>query len=256
MNIRPLVALALLAGAFPASAQTAAQPSVEFLPRALFHMTAEHLSGDEVRFVWDAHLGGEIDLVDFGRGRLTFLGDYQVVMGEELKKFDPNQGNYILEGSASVRFPAVEVAGVFYHQSRHLSDRPKIQAVDWNMVGVRARHAWIAGAMHLDARADVRGTVQRTLVDYRWEFDGRIRADRVLRPGIGLLWSGAVRHLGVDGTRDRGGQTGFRAEAGVRFDGSAGALELFLAGERRIDPYPLEFSTMTWLTAGFRLLSR
>ena len=249
-------ALAVLAGASSASAQTPAPASIEFIPRTVFHMGAEHLSGDDIRFAWDAHLGGEIDFVDFGRGRVTFFGDYQVVMGNELKRFDPNQGNYILEGAVSGRLPQVELAAVFYHQSRHLSDRPKTQAVDWNMVGVRARRAWIAGAMHVDARADVRGTVQRTFVDYRWEFDGRVRADRVLRPQVGVLLAGAVRHLGVDGSRARGGQTGFRAEGGVRFDGSAGAVELFVAAERRIDPFPLQFSTMSWVTAGFRLLTR
>jgi hypothetical protein len=252
---RTILALALLASASPAAAQTSA-PTVEFLPRTVFHMGAEHLSGDDPRFVWDANLGGELDLVDFGRGRVTFFGDYEVVLGEELKAFDPNQGNYILEGSLSGRLPQVELAAVFYHQSRHLSDREKTQAVDWNMVGVRASRGWIVGAMHVQGRADVRGTVQRTLVDYRWEFDGRVRADRVLRPGAGVLLGGAIRHLGVDGRQRRGDQTGFRLEGGVRFDGGAGAVELFVAGERRIDPYPLEFSTMSWVTAGFRLLSR
>jgi hypothetical protein len=66
----------------------------------------------------------------------------------------------------------------------------------------------------------------------------------------------AVRALGVDGSQDRGTQGGFRAEGGLRFQGGAAAVELFLAAERRIDPYPLEFSTITWASAGFRLLSR
>jgi hypothetical protein len=51
-------------------------------------------------------------------------------------------------------------------------------------------------------------------------------------------------------------QTGFRAEGGVRIEGRGAASELFVAGERRIDPYPLEFGHATWFTAGFRLLSR
>jgi hypothetical protein len=177
-------------------------------------------------------------------------------MGEEFRKFDPNQGNYILEGALSARLAGVELAGVFYHQSRHLSDRPKEFAIDWNMIGGRARRSFTAGATHLDARADLRGTIQHSYVDYRWELDGRIRADRVVTPRLGVLASGMIRHLGVDGTRERGAQTGFRAEGGVRFDGSAAALELFIAVERRIDPYPLDFSTATWAAAGFRLLGR
>jgi hypothetical protein len=60
----------------------------------------------------------------------------------------------------------------------------------------------------------------------------------------------------VDGTRNRGGQTGFRADGGLRFEGAAGAIELFVAAERRIDPHQLEFSTATWASVGMRLLSR
>jgi hypothetical protein len=263
---RALLALAVVATASPtrgqtpdlsAAGQSVAQSSVEFLSRAVFHMGAERLSGNDIRFTWDANLGGELDFVDYGAGRATFAGNYQVILGDEFKAFDPNQGNYVLEGSLSGRLPALELAAVFYHQSRHLSDRQNMQPIDWNMLGVRAMHAWIAGAaMHLDARADLRWTILRTFVDYTWEFDGRLRADRVLRPGVGLLLVGGVRHLGVDGTQNRGGQTGVRGEAGVRFDGAAAAVELFVAGERRIDPYPLEFSAKTWITAGFRLLSQ
>ncbi len=33
-------------------------------------------------------------------------------------------------------------------------------------------------------------------------------------------------------------------------------MEFFVAAERRIDPFPVEFGTVTWLKAGFRLLSR
>ena len=73
---------------------------------------------------------------------------------------------------------------------------------------------------------------------------------------VGVLAAGWLRHLGVDGSQARGGQTGARGEAGLRFEGGAGAAELFAAVERRIDPYPLEFGSATWISAGFRLLTR
>jgi hypothetical protein len=60
----------------------------------------------------------------------------------------------------------------------------------------------------------------------------------------------------VDDSQNRGRQTGFRGEGGVRLQGDAGAIELFVAVERVIDPYPLEFGTKTWVATGFRLLSR
>lgn len=255
---RFLVALALVACAAPVAAQTAAPPPrIEFIPRTTFYMALEHLWGEaDERYRWDANFGGELDVVDYGAGRLTFGANYQAVLGEEYQPFDPTQGNYIIEGALSARLPQVELAAVLYHQSRHLSDRAKEIPVDWNMLGVRAHRLFPAGAFYVETRTDLRWAIKQSYIDYRWELDGRVRADRVLRPGVGVLLAGSVRHLGVDGTRSRGGQTGFRAEAGVRLEGSAGALELFAAAERRIDPYPLEFSTAAWVTAGFRLLTR
>jgi hypothetical protein len=72
---------------------------------------------------------------------------------------------------------------------------------------------------------------------------------------VALVGDADLRLLGVDGSQNRGTQTGTRGEGGVRFEGRAGAIELFVAGERRIDPYPLERGTMTWFSAGFKLVS-
>jgi hypothetical protein len=33
-------------------------------------------------------------------------------------------------------------------------------------------------------------------------------------------------------------------------------MEFFIAGEHRIDPYPLEFGSINFVTVGFRLLTR
>ena len=252
-----IVALFLSAG--PAWAQAA--PEAEdgggtgFLPRYAFHLTAEHLSSDDARFTWDANYGGELDVFDYGRGRFTFYANYQVITGDQLRPFDANQGNYILGGRLSARVRGVEVAGVFHHLSRHLSDRPKVQAVDWNMVGVRVARPFATGATRVDTHVDIRGVVQHSFVDYRWEIDGGVRARHPLTGHLGLTGAGALRLLGVDGRHDRGTQTGARAEGGVRLTGRAGAIELFVALERRIDPYPLEVGTVQWLTMGFKLLS-
>jgi hypothetical protein len=62
--------------------------------------------------------------------------------------------------------------------------------------------------------------------------------------------------VGTDGTRDRGTQLEARAETGVRMQGHAAAAELFIGVERRLDPYPLEFSTASWFLAGLRVSSR
>ena len=252
------VTITLLITTWAASAAAQSTNSgVSFFPRATFRMGAEHLSGiDDTRFRWDANFGGELDLVDYTFGRLIFAANYQAILGEELQKFDPNQGNYILEGALTARLRQTEAALVFHHQSRHLGDRAKNEPVDWNMLGGRIRRAFLLGTTYLDTQADLRWAVQHSFVDYRWELDTRVRADRLLRPGLGVLAAGGLRYVGVDGTAARSGQTASRAEGGFRFEGGGGAVELFVAAERRIDPYPLEFGTATWMSAGFRLLSR
>jgi hypothetical protein len=264
------MAVACLAVAAPLAAQSPPSPpspppsptpapttrTVEFLPRAQFYMGAEHLSGDDPQFIWDANFGGEFDLVDWGTGRAMFIANYQVILGEEFKAFDPNQGNYILGFSGSARVGGVEVTGLFHHESRHLSDRFKRAPVDWNMVGARVQKAMTRGPMSLAAHAGARTVIQKSFVDYTWEVDGRLRNDLILRPGFGVLLSVDVQLLGVDGTRGRGTQTGVRAEGGLRIDGPMGAMELYLAAERRVDPVPLELGTASWLIAGFRLVNR
>jgi hypothetical protein len=245
---------AILVGACcaaPANAQ-----AVDYLTHANFHLSAEHLSSDDERFVWDANYGGDIDLVDYGSGRLNFLANYEPILGEQFRNFDPNQGNYILAGSLSRRFTGVEAALVFHHESRHLGDRPKPEAVDWNMLGGRVLKTVPFPAGRIETHADLRWAIRTSYVDYNWEFEGGGRAVMPIRGRLSGIADGDLRLLGVDGTQDRARQTGFRAEGGVHIAGKGAALELFVAGERRIDPYPLEFGTVQWLTAGFRLLSQ
>ncbi len=251
-----LVALAASVGSgFAQTPDPAAEPTVAFLPRLDFDVSMEHLFSEEMRYVWDANFGSDIDLVSIGRSRVTFLANYQTILGSEFRMFDPNQGNYTLEASASVRAAAVEVAGVFHHVSRHLSDRPKRQAIDWNMVGGRIRGGGRRDRLDYEARADIRTVIQHSYVDYRWEIDSVVSTRLMLQPRAALIATGAWRMLGVDGTQARGNQFGFRGEGGVRFAGRSATLDLFLAAEQRVDPYQLEFSTVRWMTAGFRISS-
>lgn len=263
MNRAVGVALTLiLTTAMSARAQTASTPEpseasgVRFLSRFDFHVGIEHLSSDDPRFEWDGHWGGELDFIDYGRGALTYYATYQTILGDEFREFDPNQGNYTLGSSASVRAGRVEIAGVFHHVSRHLSDRPKRFPIDWNMIGARMRSRGVHGRTALLAQVDVRGVIAKSFVDYEWEAEGHGRAQVRLTPRIALVALGTLRVVGVDDSRGRGTQYGWRSDGGVRFEGGAAALELFVAGERRVDPYQLEFSTATWLTTGFRLVRR
>jgi hypothetical protein len=230
--------------------------SVQFLPRYAFHLGAAHLSSGSNRLVWDTNFGGEIDFIDYGFGRATFGANYQAILGKEIRAFDPNQGNYTIDFLLSARRKGFEAAALFYHQSRHLSDRSKQIPIDWNMVGARLGRTITHDTLVLETRIDARRVVKRTTVDYRWELQAEIQARRPLSHGMSLIGGLTGRMLGVDGSQNRGNQQGYRAEGGLRFQGKAGAVELFMASEQRIDPYPLEFGTARLVSAGFRFLGR
>src|SRR4030095_6388823 len=101
-----------------------------------------------------------------------------------------------------------------------------------------------------------RKVVKRTTVDYRWELETNVHAKMPLRRCTSIVGDMTARILGVDASLNRGTQHGYRGEAGLLFEGKAGAIELYIAGEQRIDPYPLEFGTARWASLGFRFLSR
>ncbi len=196
-----------------------------------------------------------MDFVDYGRGRATFTANYEAILGQQPRHFDPNQGTYLLDSSISLRAPGFEVAALFHHTSRHLSDRLKPDAIDWNMLGARFGSDHRPGRIEVRAQGDVLRMLLKSSVDYMWETNGRVDVSVSIRPHIKAISEGQLRLVGVDGSRNRATQHGARGEAGLRFEGQGGAIELVVAAERRIDAYPLEISAMSWFSAGFRFVS-
>ncbi len=233
-----------------------AQSAVEFVPDTRFHIDAEHLSNDDIRYDWDANFFGEIDVIGWKGGRATVTGNYEVVMGNQLRRFDPNQGNYLLEGTVTQRIAGIDVGGQFHHISRHLSDRIKFAAVDWNQLGLRVGTQVTHGKLDLMTRADFRTTVANSLVDYDREVEADLKVRYAIRPRVSAMSNTRLRLVDTDDTRNRGILVGIRTEGGVHLQGSGGAIELFLAAERRIDPYPTQFAYATFLAAGFRVVGR
>jgi len=234
-----------------------------FLPRYDLRLAAAALTDDDIHFRWDAHWRGEFDLVDYVRGRTTLLADYQVVLGNEFRPFDPYQSNYTLAVASSVRVDRTELVGVFHHVSRHLGDRTKRrldgsdEAVAVNMILGRVLRRIDAGRTTVDLRGDVGRAVARAYVDYTWTAVGDVTARRTLNGRAGVYGRGIVELLGVDpAVADRGGQHGYRVEAGVRLAGGRADLELFGGYERVIDADPLDRQPRTWGFAGFRVLNR
>jgi hypothetical protein len=240
----------------PLPAPTVAPPEPQFLARYNFHLMAASLGSDDDRFKWDSHFGGDLDLVDYVKGRANILADYEAVLGNQLRAFDPNQGNYTLEASSSIRAGATEIAGVFHHVSRHLSDRPKIFAIAWNVLGVRVlRRLEVSGAT-FDVQGGIGHVTQRAFVDYVWTAYGDVVIRRPINHRLVAYAHGNGELFGIDAASSRGTQQDGRFEAGIRILGTAAALELFAGLERRIDADPIDEQPQRWTLAGFRIVSK
>lgn len=232
-----------------------AEPGV--VTRYDFHLTGTALGIDDPRFSWAAHFGGDMDLIDYVVGRASISADYEVFLGDEIRAFDPNQSNYTLEASSSVRIGPTEVVGVFHHVSRHLSDRPKRLAIAWNTGGARVLYRRALDGATIDLNVDAAWVVAHAEVDYTWIGQVDVLARRSLTPHVGAYVHGAGQLFGVDPLRaGRTRQTGGMAEAGLKLNGRAGGIELFAGYEKRVDASPFDRRPLHWGLAGFRLVNR
>jgi hypothetical protein len=229
----------------------------QFMSRYDFHLEASYLgSGDHTRFMWDTHWGGDFDLIDYVAGRFGFLVDYQAVLGNEFRPFDPNQGNYVLEFSGSGRLGRTELAGVFHHVSRHLSDRPKRIAVAMNVAEVRLLRRFEWSGLTVDLKAEAGHTLERAYVDYSWTGNIDMTARHRVNGTLSAYGRVFGESYGIDeDLSDRDTQRGGRFEAGIRLRGRGGAMDLFAGWERVIDADPLDRQARSWPFAGFRLVN-
>ncbi len=232
----------------------------EFFSRYDFQLEANVLSGDNGKqYRWDTHFGGEFDLFNYVKGRATVVGDYEAVLGSELRPFDPNQGNYILEPAASWFFGDNEVAFVFHHVSRHLSDRPKTYSVAMNVIeGRYLRRFTFGDGTTLAVRASGGHLAQHSQFDYTWALDWDVMARHRMNPHLELYGRTTGEMFGVDPAIR--GRTDFqhttRVEVGTRVTGIKADLELFVGGEHRLDASLLDFVPVSWAIAGFRIASK
>ncbi|HMF98401.1 MAG TPA: hypothetical protein VKE96_29075 [Vicinamibacterales bacterium] len=256
------------------STRAAAQPQplyvpppsgVEFLSRLDFHLSVDSLSppkdtpaeqADE-RFSWDGHVGASFDVVDLVTVRGGVTVDYEAVAGSEYRPFDVNQGNYALEAFVIGRIRQTEVGAMLHHVSRHLSDRPKRDAVAWNELGFRVLHHFDAPAATVDVDGEGGYAVAHAFVDYTWLGELNVFVRHAVTPRIGVFGRGRLQLFGVnEAVAGRGTQTGARIEGGARLGARGGVVELYLGYEHRVDAYPVDREPQHWALAGVRLAGR
>lgn len=234
-----------------------APPGPQFMSRYDFHLSADALGTYDPPFKWRTRFGGDFDLVNYVRGRATFLVDLENILGDELRPFDPNQANYTLEIATSARTPLVELFVVFHHVSRHFGDRAKIEAIAWNVLQARALRQLTIKGTTVDMRADVGKVTAHAFVDYGWTADADVLVRRRINDHLGLYGRGYVETIGIDSNlSQRPRQTGGRFELGVRLPGAGGAVDLFAGYERVIDAGAIEQRALRWGFLGFRFATK
>ena len=264
-----LGALCPLLFALPASAQVSGpQPlehpidRVEFLSRYDFQLEANLIGGDPNPdlFRWDAHFGGEFDVLNYVKGRLTVVTDYEAVMGSELRPFDPVQGNYVLEPAASWFVGDNELSFVFHHVSKHLSDRSKRYAIAFNIAEGRYLRKFNMNGTTIAVRATMGHLMQHSDVDYTWEADWDVDIVHPVNPYFQWYVRSTGEMYGTDPiVRGRADvQHTTRFEIGPRVIGTKADLEFFVGFERRLDAYELDYfrPAANWGIVGFRIASK
>jgi hypothetical protein len=244
MRRLPCIGLLLSLAAFP-SLETGAQT---LLSDVSLHLEAARYQPTEPDLQWTGWIGAGAGLVRVAEVTGYFTAEVESILGHVRRPFEANQANYHLE--LGLRRPlGAFTAGVFFHHvSRHAVDRGKEQAVDWNVLGVRASGPVARGAL---LRLSAGHTTLASLVGYRWELAAGLDVD-----ARGPSYVAAdVRLVTVDPDPAfwRGNFVDLRAEAGARWPRGGAVLETFAAFERRNDVLLLVPATRDRLLLGFRI---
>jgi len=262
-----ILCLFLLVSPTPVRGQTSSAESISrrtpatpgFLTSYRFHLNASRLASNNENFVWDADFGGDIDVFDLQYFRGNMLVNFESIVGNGFRPIDPNQGNYTIDLSTWWRtvVPGAELGATLHHVSRHLSDRDKDFAIAWNMLGFQYISPLQIGAWDLEIGYRLLKTIRRSFVDYTAEIGGDVRTVRPLHRRVSLVIGGEITLVPVDAAeRGRDNQYGGRLEIAARFPGGAGAGEVFVARERRIDAEPFDMQPTNFTMVGFRFLSQ
>ncbi|HEY2941829.1 MAG TPA: hypothetical protein VGN09_05290 [Vicinamibacteria bacterium] len=248
IRIAAAVLVAVMAGA-------TARAETVLLPDVSVHLLAAHYAPVDTDFRWVGWIGAGAGLVAVGGVTAYFTADVETIIGNTRRTFDANQANYHLEAGLRRRLgERHEAAIVFHHVSRHLVDRVKVEAVDWNVLGVRVAGRR-AGRVPLAYAAGLGHTTLASLVGYRWEATGHLDAALVPGERAEAYVAGDARFVTVERSDafPRGNFLDRAAEGGVRWRRGGRRLEVFAAGQRRHDVFVQHPGAWSRALFGFRI---
>ena len=212
--------------------------AADFLPAVSLGLEAARYAPVETDLHWTGTMGGGADVLEVGGVRAYIAGRVETIIGNTRRGFDATQANYDLETGARWRWHGLTVNPFFHHTSRHLVDREKVPAVDWNILGAGLESA-------LARRARVGATVGHTTLDsivgYRWELTGHGDVDLYRRGGMAVYGAARARFVTVDPEPElpRDDFLDWAFEGGLRFHREIRVFEVFAAYERRNDVFLL-----------------
>jgi hypothetical protein len=241
----------LLAGALlgPGAAASAA----DFLPAVSLHLEAARYEPVHPDLHWTGTMGGGADLVGAGSLRGYIVGDVETLIGNTRRAFDASQANYTLETGARFRLGGITVNPFFHHVSRHLVDRPKEPAVDWNILGARGDAVFHRGRVRTGL--GIGHTTLASLVGYRWEVTGYADDDLVQWGGSVVYAAARGRFVTIDPDPDlvRGDFLDWNVEGGLGFPRGSRRLDLYVACDHRNDVYLQVPGALTRAMFGMRI---
>ena len=225
------------------------------LPDVSVHLLAAHYAPVDTDFRWVGWIGAGAGLVRVGGITGYFTADVETIIGNLRRTFDANQVNYHLEGGFRRRFgERHEAAIVFHHVSRHLVDRAKTEAVDWNLLGVRVS-GQLPGRVPLGYSVGLGHTTLASLVGYRWEATGHLDAALLSGETAEVYVAGDARYVTVERSDafPRGNFLDRAGEGGVRWRREGRTLEIFAAWQHRNDVFVERPGSWSRGLFGFRI---
>ena len=239
----------------PRPAQTADR-ALGFLTRYHVHTQGASLRGTgEAQFGWDSDVGVDMDVFDLLLARGSVFFNLETGVGDERRAIDPTQTNYTMDLSVFARLPRGELSVTFHHVSRHRADREHPGAPSWNMLGLSYGDRLQLGTFDIEIMGRWLGTVTSSEVDYGQEANASLRVLRPLTERISVVGeldgSAAVTDESMFG---REYLYGGSVHLGLRFRGAAGAGEILVGRERRIDPDIFVLRPIRWTRLVFRFV--
>ena len=213
-----------------------------------FHLSAEYLSDEDIMFVWDTNFGGELDVIEYGTAgprsspttrpssatsSATSIPTRATTSSPDRPRCGPRRRRGRRACSPSVAPPGRPRQS----RGRCLEHDGRTSAEDLHGSAARASDY---------ARVD---RPRRRRRSRSWITAGRLKRGRAQRradSARSACCSTARCDISAWTVRRIAGIRRVSGQGGVRFAGAGRAMEFFLAGERRIDPYPLEFGTAGW----------